>query len=119
MTNCARVFVALCLISTLSSPVWCAPWAGLTPTTSHYLMPVPESAEFKAGRLPFRRSFTVAARAASHDKRLEGAIDRALRRLEGRTGLTLSRAPASSESDAALLIECAGPGLQVQSIDED
>src|SRR5215510_2901640 len=119
MTNCARVFVALCLISTLWSPAWCAPAGGLVPTTSHYLMPVPESAEFKAGRLPFRRSFTVAARAASHDKRLEGVIDRALRRLEGRTGLTLSRGLASSESDAAFLIECAGPGLPVQSIDED
>jgi hypothetical protein len=59
-------------------------------TTVHNLMPVPASIHFTSGRLAISPSLSIAIKGHS-DTRLMAAIDRAMRRLEARTGLTLSR----------------------------
>src|ERR1043165_5984000 len=75
----------------------------------HHLMPVPAAVQFQTGRLKIDASFGVAVDGHA-DARLEGGINRAARRLEGRTGLTFSRTPASDPQAATLRIECKGPG---------
>ncbi|HWS56890.1 MAG TPA: hypothetical protein VN228_22320, partial [Pyrinomonadaceae bacterium] len=63
----------------------------------HQLMPVPASVSFGEGRLPVTKSFTVAAR-GHKDARLLAGVERALRRLEGRTVMEL---PRGLSADAA------------------
>lgn len=57
------------------------------------------------------------------DPRLESAIQRMLPRLERRTGLILSHdvahSTSSSPQGATLIIDCAGPGEAVQSVNEN
>jgi hexosaminidase len=88
------------------------------PSRQHRLMPVPASVQLRPGRLKIDASFRVAA-AGHTDARLEAAINRAARRLEGRTGFEFSRAPSGDARAAALVIECQGPGGEVPSIKED
>ncbi|HET9531681.1 MAG TPA: beta-N-acetylhexosaminidase N-terminal domain-containing protein, partial [Blastocatellia bacterium] len=84
----------------------------------HRLMPVPASIQVQAGRLKIDTSFTVGI--TDHkDARLEAAIHRAARRLEGRTGYTFSRAPVSDPRTATLVIQCRGAGSAVPSVRED
>ncbi len=82
------------------------------------LMPVPQSVRFDTGRLPVNSSFTVAAR-GHVDLRLQAGIDRALRRIEGRTVMELARGLAGNTATAALVVESGGPGLAVPSVEED
>ena len=84
----------------------------------HNLMPVPASVRFGAGRLPITKSFTVAAR-GHVDARLRAGVERALRRLEGRTVLEFARGLASDGATATLVVEAAGPGRAVPSVEED
>jgi hexosaminidase len=84
----------------------------------HNLMPVPMKYEFKQGRLSVTKSFDVAV-LGHRDNRLLAGIDRAIRRLEGRIGIELSRRLSDDATTAALLIECLGPGQNVPSLDED
>src|SRR3954471_12900690 len=78
------------------------------------LMPVPASVQFGAGRLAVTKSFTVAA--TGHvDERLRAGVDRAMRRLEGRTVMEFARGLASDAGAATLVIECKGPGRAVPS----
>ncbi|HYE13256.1 MAG TPA: family 20 glycosylhydrolase [Pyrinomonadaceae bacterium] len=84
----------------------------------HNLMPVPASVEFGAGRLPVTKSFTVAARGHT-DERLRAGVERALRRLEGRTVMELARGLAPDAASAALVVECRAPGAAVPSLGED
>jgi hexosaminidase len=101
----------------------CAPRAGAqtggaSPATRHNLMPVPSSVRFNSGRLAVTRSFSVAAK-GHVDDRLRSGIERALRRLEGRTVLELPRGLAADAAPAALVVECQKPGQIVPSVDED
>ncbi|HEY0080752.1 MAG TPA: family 20 glycosylhydrolase [Pyrinomonadaceae bacterium] len=84
----------------------------------HNLMPVPASVRFGEGRLALSKSFTVATKGHT-DARLQAAIHRTLRRLEGRTLFELPRAPASDAAMASLVIQCQTPGKAVPSVDED
>jgi len=84
----------------------------------HRLMPVPAAIQFQPGRLKIDASFTAAA-AAHKDARLEAAIHRAARRLEGRTGFEFSRALSNDPSSAKLLVECKAAGATVPSVKED
>jgi hexosaminidase len=87
-------------------------------TRLHRLMPVPASVRFQEGRLKIDASFTVGM--TDHkDARLEAAIHRAARRLEGRTGFEFTRTPASDPRSATLIVECKGPGSAVPSLRED
>ncbi len=92
-------------------------------TREHHLMPVPASVRFEPGRLALTASFTVAVKGHT-DGRLQAGVDRALRRLERHTGLEFSRTETGSPltvspETATLVIECAGPGKAVPSVDED
>jgi hexosaminidase len=86
--------------------------------THHNLMPAPASLQFAAGRLPIGNSFTVAT-AKFSDERLQGAIDRMMRRLEAHTGTQFARGLGKDASTATLAIEVQGAGEAVQSVDED
>ncbi len=86
--------------------------------SEHHLMPVPASVRFNPGRLLITKAFAVAAR-GHVDDRLQAAIERAVRRLEGRTVLEFRRGLVADMSAATLLIETLGPGKRVPSVDED
>src|SRR5215216_756275 len=73
------------------------------------LMPVPSSLEWKNGRLPVTKNFTVAVK-GQIDDRLKNYIFRVMRRLEGRTILELSREFTSESANANLLIETQSTG---------
>jgi hexosaminidase len=81
-------------------------------------MPTPAAIQFQQGRLKIDGTFGVAVGGHS-DGRLEAAIHRIARRLEGRTGFEFSRTLRTDAGTATLLIECRGPGKQVPSVDED
>jgi hexosaminidase len=81
-------------------------------------MPVPASVRFGAGRLALNKSFTVAAKGHT-DARLQASIQRALRRLEGRTLFELPRMLASDAGAASLVIDCRTQGKTVPAVDED
>src|ERR1043165_4475814 len=85
------------------------------PTPQHNLMPVPASFTFNNDRLAIDQSFKVATRGHS-DARLEAAIARFVKRLEGRT--VLSFAPGLSPDDqmTTLIVACDGPGQDVPSV---
>ena len=84
----------------------------------HRLMPVPTAVEFRGGRLKIDASFSVFVQGHS-DARLEGAVYRFSRSLEGRTGLEFSRTAAADARAGKLLVQCNGPGKSVPSVDED
>ena len=71
----------------------------------------------RPGRLALDSASTWTA-AGYSDARLLGAVDRALRRLEGRTGLIFPRVP-SADSAATLVVRADGPGMAVQGVEED
>ena len=82
------------------------------------LMPVPASVQLQTGRLKIDASFTIAIEGFT-DERLQGAIHRMARRLEGRTGLEFSRTASPDAKTAALVIQCKAAGKTVPSIEED
>jgi len=84
----------------------------------HHLMPVPAHVQFQTGRLAVADTFTVALQGQA-DERLQAGIARMLRRLEGRTGLTLARGLASDANNATLVVESHSPGLSVPAVDEN
>src|SRR2546423_8357546 len=84
----------------------------------HHLMPVPAHIQFQSGRLAVADTFTVALQGQT-DERLQSGIARVLRRLEGRTGLTLARGLASDANTATLVVESHSPGLAVPAVEEN
>lgn len=82
------------------------------------LMPVPRSISLSSGRLPVDVTFRVAV-IRHDDPRLQRAIMRMLPKIEQRTGLVLTRTVDRTPRAATLVIDCAGPGATVQSIDEN
>jgi len=84
----------------------------------HNLMPVPARVQFQSGRLAVDKTFHVATTGFS-DERLRAGIERALWRLEGRTGLTFAPGRATDESGAQLLVQTTGPGKTIPAVDED
>lgn len=95
-----------------------APGASNGVATQHQLMPVPASVRFNPGRLPINKSFNVAV-TGHRDTRLQAAIDRFLRRIEGRTVLELPRRVATDATNATMLIEAGGAGRAIPSVEEE
>ena len=85
---------------------------------SHFLMPVPASVRFAPGRIVIDGSAKVAL-AGYTDDRLRAGVQRAMRRLESRTGSTMTRDYAADPSTATFLVECRAAGAAVPSLDED
>jgi hexosaminidase len=84
----------------------------------HNLMPVPASFTFNSDRLAIDQSFKVATRGHS-DARLEAAIARFVKRLEGRTVLTFAPGLAVDDQMTTLIVACDGPGQDIPSVSEN
>jgi len=82
------------------------------------LMPVPASVKFQPERLAVDANFKVATRGHS-DARLQAGIFRFLKRLEGRTVLTLAPGLAPDDQTTPLIIHCQGPGKDIPSVSEN
>ncbi|HYV14308.1 MAG TPA: family 20 glycosylhydrolase [Pyrinomonadaceae bacterium] len=82
------------------------------------LMPVPASITFHNERLAVDSNFRVATRGHS-DARLQAAIWRFMKRLEGRTVLTLDSALAPDDQMTPLIVQTAGPGKNIPGLGED
>jgi len=95
------------------------------------LMPVPAKVERGTGRFVIDSRLTVTL-AGHRDARLEAGVSRALRRLEGRTGLEFARTAEAVRHtrtaqgtavaqgfSPAIVIEAAGPGHTIPALEED
>src|SRR5438132_358504 len=82
------------------------------------LMPVPASVQIQTGRLPIAGSFNVAVKNYTDD-RLRAGIARMLKRLAGRTVLTLPADLATDEITATLVVQCERAGDLVPSLSEN
>src|SRR6266436_569187 len=82
------------------------------------LMPVPASVEMRTGRLAINGSFNVATKDFADD-RLRAGIARTIKRLAGRTVLTLPLDPAADESTATLVVQCERAGETIPSVAEN
>ena len=89
-----------------------------TPTPKHNLMPVPASVKFHRERLAVNDSFKVATRGHADD-RLRAGIFRFMKRLEGRTVLTLAPGFAQDDQMTQLVVHCEGPGHSLPSVKEN
>ncbi|MDQ6787496.1 MAG: family 20 glycosylhydrolase [Acidobacteriota bacterium] len=87
-------------------------------TARRNLMPVPASVQWKDGRLPVTKTFKVAVKNYS-DERLRSAIERTLKRLQGRTVMEFSHDLVTDSSTASLVIDCQNAGRKIPSVDED
>ncbi|HEX6715541.1 MAG TPA: family 20 glycosylhydrolase [Pyrinomonadaceae bacterium] len=89
-----------------------------TPTPKLNLMPMPASVKFQNERLAVDSNFRVATRGHS-DARLQAGIWRFIKRLEGRTVLTLAPALAPDDQTTPLIVNCQGPGKTIPGVGED
>ena len=112
---CGLLTIAICLSTNATSM---SQQPANNPLVQHNLMPVPASLQFLNGSFILKDSFNIATTGYS-DARLESAIDRFSKRLQGRTGLTLTTGLATDKASATLRIQCATAGQTIPSIDED
>jgi len=83
-----------------------------------HLMPVPSSVEMQAGRLPLTGKFQCGDKNYADD-RLRAGIARTIKRLAGRTILTLPLELAADETTATLVIQCESSGDAIPSVGEN
>ena len=83
-----------------------------TPERKLNLMPVPASVKLQNERLAVDANFKVATRGHS-DARLEAGIWRFIKRLEGRTVLTLAPTLGPDDQMTAFIVNCQGPGKNI------
>jgi hexosaminidase len=115
MKTCHLILLLACLLS----PVTVKAQQAMSPVArTHNLMPVPASIQFATGRLSITSAFQVATKSYS-DARLSSAINRTMTRLSGRTAITFTPVVKNDETQATLLIDCAGPGRTIPAVDED
>ena len=88
------------------------------PTPKLNLMPVPASIKFHRDRLAVDANFKVATRGHS-DARLQAGIFRFMKRLEGRTVVTLAPGFAPDDQMTQLIVQTQGPGQNIPSVSED
>ena len=81
-------------------------------------MPVPASVKFHNERLAVDANFKVATRGHS-DARLQAGIWRFVKRLEGRTVLTLAPDTRRGRSDDAAHHSLPGPGQNIPDLGEE
>ena len=88
------------------------------PTPKLSLMPVPASVKFHRERLAVNDSFKVATR-GHVDDRLRAGIFRFMKRLEGRTVMTLAPGFAPDDQMTQLVIHAEGAGQNIPSVKEN
>lgn len=103
---------------TLLTSLWPISASSQPATRPYDLLPVPARLELGAGRLPITTAFS-ADTTGCRDGRVQAAVARALRRLQGRTGLEFSTAVVTAPDSATLVIECARAGAAVPSLRDD
>ena len=108
MTKTNRYFL-LTLIFLICGPLAMA---------QHNLLPAPSSITFDNERLAIDGSFKVAIRGHS-DARLQSAVARFVKRLEGRTVLSLAPGLALDDQSTTLIVQCDGPGQDIPSVTEN
>lgn len=114
-----RNLVLLLVLTFVSLSVTAANAQQATPTPQINLMPVPASVKFQSeDRLSVDGSFKVATRGHADD-RLKAAIARFVKRLEGRTVLTLAPGLAVDDQMTQLIVHCDGPGRNVPAVSEN
>jgi hexosaminidase len=86
-------------------------------TYQHNLMPVPASVQFGSGKLTINGGFRVAMNQS--DARVQAALERFLKRFQGRTGLTFAASVSNDVARSALVVQFQGPGKSIPSLDED
>ena len=82
------------------------------------LMPVPANLSWKAGKFPLTKDFSVALTGQT-DERLRSYAFRAMRRLENRSVIALSRDFSTDVANAALVIEARSIGNAVPRLGDD
>ena len=82
------------------------------------LMPAPASIQIGVGRVSIDAKTTIAL-TGFVDDRLRAGVTRTLVRLQGRTGLVLSREWSTNADGATLVVSCKGPGLSTPALGED
>lgn len=110
--------IAVLVISGISDISAQAATSATLQTARRDLMPVPMSVSWNAGRLPVTKTFSVAVQGET-DERLRKYIFRAMRRLEGRTVLELSRELSNDAPTAALVIETRSAGNAIPKLGDD
>ena len=106
--------ISTCIFATLMCLMICVSAAfGQT-----NLMPVPASVEFSKDRLAIDESFKVATRGHS-DARLQSAVARFVKRLEGRTVFSFAPGLAVDDQATTLVVQCDGPGQDVPAVGEN
>ncbi len=88
------------------------------PAFQNNLMPEPASLQVQPGRFTIDPSFTVAI-TGNCDDRATSYAQRALTRIESRTGIQLTSALVSDATAARLVISCDEPGPSIPSLDQD
>jgi hexosaminidase len=84
-----------------------------------HLMPLPSSVQMGSGKLALGADFH-ATFSGSHDARLDAAFDRFLGRLDRQCGgIRRAQHDASADAPSVLTLRVAGPGSEVQNVDED
>ena len=81
-------------------------------------MPVPAAVRLGTGRVLIDAKTTIAL-TDFVDDRLRAGVTRAVVRLQGRTGLVLSREFSANADAATLVVTCKGPGLSPPGLGED
>ena len=104
-------------MKTLLLIITCTIVASAQPSAQN-LMPVPTSITFHNERLAVDSNFRVATRGHS-DARLQAAIARFMKRLEGRTVLTLDSTLAPDDQMTPLIVQTQGPGKEIPGLGED
>ena len=110
--------IAVLVISGISDISAQAATSATLQTARRDLMPVPMSVSWNAGRLPVTKTFSVAVQGET-DERLRKYIFRAMRRLEGRTVLELSRELSNDAPTTALVIETRSAGNAIPKLGDD
>jgi hexosaminidase len=109
-TYVSLFFVVICAVTVRAQEA--------APTPKINLMPVPASVKFHDERLAVDSNFKVATRGHS-DVRLEAGIWRFVKRLEGRTVLTLAPTLAADDQMTPLIIHTQGPGENTPNLREN
>jgi hexosaminidase len=90
----------------------------MNPTANqNHLMPVPANVHYQSGRLPIDSSFSVSTD-SKPDPRMTAAVQRMVRRLEGRTTITIPT-DLKTDTGSKLLIHCKKQSAELPRYGQD
>jgi hexosaminidase len=112
------LLAAIGIVSSISALYAQTPTANMIAPAQLNLMPVPASMQIQTGRLPITSGFNVAVKNYADD-RLRAGIARMLKRLAGRTVLTMPADLLTDESAATLVVQCESAGELIPSLNEN